>query len=219
MNLRGGHPAGVPLQVRAAGLPLLQVTGEGRLTVIPDTAELLLGVSARTEQATIAYRQTAAVMNQIVASLMEAGLAQNQIQTSRITLQPRYDEERLIGYEGAASVRVTLKDLAEVGNVIDQAVAAGATTIGGIHFTVQNPGPYESRALTLAVQDASSQAATLARSLGLRLGPAWRVEAEPATGPVRPATARIAGLEAMPVLPGTLELARRVRVAYLLQPR
>lgn len=192
--------------------------GEGRLAVVPDTAELSLGVSLRASEAATAYQQAAAVMAQVVQALLDEGLTRDQIQTGQIELLPIYEQQGLVGYEANATVRVRLRDLTRIGRVIDRAVAAGATVVRGITFDVREPGAYESRALQLAVQHAERQAATLARSLGIGLGSAWQVEAEPAPGPVFPALLRAAPLEAMPVLPGTLELVRRVRVGYLITP-
>lgn len=87
----------------------------------------------------------------------------------------------------------------------------------GVSFDLREPAAYEARALALAVQDAQRKAATVARSLGIGPGPVWQVAVEPAPGPIVPVMVRAAALEGMPVLPGTLDLTRRVSVAYLVQ--
>lgn len=193
--------------------PLVQVTGEGWVEVPPDTVEIALGFSVRADEAAAAYRQTATVLNQVVRVLMEAGIPQEQMQTEQVSLRPVYEQEQLVGYEGTAILRVTLRDLSIAGETIDRAVAAGANTVLSVSFQVRDPGPHEAAALTRAVQDAQRKAAVLARSLGVGLGPVWRAEAEPAPGPIF-ALARPAALEPIPVMPGTITITRRVRVEY-----
>lgn len=193
--------------------PLVQVTGEGWVEVPPDTVEIALGFSVRADEAAAAYRQTATVLNQVVRVLMEAGIPQEQMQTEQVSLRPVYEQEQLVGYEGTAILRVTLRDLSIAGETIDRAVAAGVNTVLSVSFQVRDPGPHEAAALTRAVQDAQRKAAVLARSLGVGLGPVWRAEAEPAPGPIF-ALARPAALEPIPVMPGTITITRRVRVEY-----
>lgn len=197
--------------------PLVVVTGEGQVEAAADTAVVVLGVSARADQAAAAYRQVAEVLNRIVRALTDLGVPLDQMQTGLITLQPIYDREQLVGYEATATVRVTLRDLSLVGPVIDQAVAAGANRLLGVTFEVREPAAYEARALARAVQDAQQKAMVVARTAGIGLGPVWRAEAEPAPEPVFPLAARVAAVEAIPILPGTLVLTRRVRVEYLVQ--
>jgi len=217
VHFLSGYPGGVPLRPNTEELPLVRVTGDGRLEVAPDTAEISLGFSIRAEQAATAYQQTAAVLNQVVRALLDMGIPQDQMQTDQIALQPVYEKERLVGYEGAATLRVRLRDLSAVGATIDRAVAAGANSVRGVSFEVRDPSAYEASALALAAEDAQRKAAVIARALGIGLGPVWRADAEPAPGPIFPALARAAAVEAIPVLPGTLTLTRRVRVEYVIQ--
>jgi len=221
MSTLAGYPAG--FATPAAGEPpSLQVTGVGEVRVAPDTARVLLGFSARAPQAAAAYEQTAATLNQVVRALVQAGVPTEMMQTQEVALQPIYrppDGERagdLAGYEASATLSVTLLDLGRVGALIDVAVSAGANRVLGVEFTVQNRQPAEAAALAQAVQDAQRQAVVLARSLGLGLGPVWQVESLPGAPP-EPYFARTFA-EAVPVLPGQVAVARRVRVVYRIQP-
>ena len=211
MNLLPGAPLGTPLPTP----PVLVVTGEGTVQAVPDVTVVTLGVTARAPQAASAFQQAASALNQVVNALQAAGVPQNQLQTSQVSLQPVIENGRVIAYEATATVRVTLRDPAAVGGVIDRAVAAGANNVAGVSFELSNPGAAETAALALAVQNAQRQAAALAVSLGIALGPVLRVEAEPAPGPIVPLFARAAGAEQLPILPGTLPVTRRVRVEYM----
>lgn len=197
--------------------PLLTVTGEGSVQVTPDTVVLTLGVTARAPQAAAAFQQVAAALNKVVRALLAAGVPQDQIQTSQVSLQPAFENGRQMGFEATATVRVTLRDTAALGGLIDRAVAAGANNVAGVSFEVRDPAAAEAAALAAAVQNARAQAVVLARSLGVALGPVFRVEAEPAQGPPVPLFARaVAAGEQLPVLPGTQTITRRVRVEFLI---
>jgi len=185
--------------------------------MVPDTAVVSLGTAVRADSAGAAYQQTATVLNQVVRALLALSIPQDQIQTAQVGLDPVYERERLVGYPGSATLRVTLTDLGAVGATIDSAVAAGANVVQGVSFSVRDTHRPGDAAMTLAVQDAQRQALLLSRALGVRLGLLWRVDAEPTPGPIFPTFARAAAFEAIPVLPGTLQVTRRVRVEYLIQ--
>ncbi|HYG59169.1 MAG TPA: SIMPL domain-containing protein [Symbiobacteriaceae bacterium] len=217
MNLMSGLPAGAPVTLNVESLPQLRVTGEGQADAVPDTAVVVLGFSTRAPQAATAFQQTAAVLNRVVAALMEAGIPREQLQTEQISLNPVYERERLVGYEAISTLQVTLRDLSAAGPTIDRAVAAGANNVREVRFELRDPATAEATALALAVQDAQRDAAVLARSLGLRLGPVVRVETEPTPVPVPRLAFQAAAAEAIPVLPGTIRIARTVRVDYAIQ--
>jgi uncharacterized protein YggE len=196
--------------------PVLVVTGEGTVQVVPDVTVVTLGVTARDAQAASAFRAAAVALNQIVRALIASGIPQDQIQTSQISLQQVFQNDRPVGFEATATLRVTVRDRAAIGDVIDRAVAAGANNITGVSFELADPAAAEAMALARAVQNAQGQAAVLARSLGIVLGPVVRVEAEPAPGPITPLFARAAAAESIPVLPGTITVTRRVRAEFLI---
>jgi hypothetical protein len=191
------------------------VVGEGTVEAVPDVAVVSLGVTARAAQAAPAFQQVATNLNQVVRALLAAGIPQQQIQTSQVSLQPVVEDNRQVGFDATATVRATFRDISAVGGIISRAVAAGANNVNGVSFELRDPGTADAAALSLAVQNAQRQAAVLARSLGVTLGPVLRVEAEPATGPVVPVFARAAA-EQIPILPGTQRVTRRVRVEYML---
>ncbi|MDF2628296.1 MAG: hypothetical protein K0R39_2127 [Symbiobacteriaceae bacterium] len=214
MNFLAGT---MPLGAAGGQPPVLTVTGEGSVQVAPDTAVVSLGVTARNQQAAAAFQQVANTLNQVVRALLAAGIPREQIQTSQVSISPAFEDGRQMGFEATATVQVTLRDTSTVAGVIDRAVAAGANNVSGITFEVRDPAAAEAAALAAAVQNAQRQAVVLARSLGIALGPVFRVEAEPAPGPVQPLFARAAvAAEQLPVLPGTLTITRRVRVEFLL---
>jgi uncharacterized protein len=215
VNALSPFQSGFPLGAAAQQPSVLVVTGEGQTEVAPDTAVVSLGVTSRAAQAAAAFQQTAALLNQVVRALLAGGIPREQLQTTQVSLQPVFENSRQVGFDATATVRVTLRDLSAVGATIDRAVAAGANSVAGVSFEVRDTAAAQALALSLAVQDAQRQAAVLARSLGIVLGPVLRVEAEPSPGPITPLFARAGAAEGVPVLPGTVMVTRRVRVEYL----
>lgn len=215
MHLLGGIPGAA---LRTSGEPpLLQVTGEGRAQAAPDKVEISLGFTARAPQAAEAFNQVSQAINRVVAALLQAGVQREQLQTEQISLTPVFDEQqRLTGYEATSILRVTLRNVSAAGTIIDRAVSAGANRVQEIRFDLTDPAPLAAAALERAVQDANRQAAVLARSLGVRLGPVFRVVAEPAGGPIVPVFARAAAAEVIPVLPGNITITRTIRVDYVI---
>lgn len=215
MNLLSPLAGRLPLAAGVQAPGVLAVTGEGRVDVAPDTVVITLGATARAPQATVAFQQVTATLNQVVRALQSAGVPREQIQTSQVSLQPTFENGRQTGFEATATVRVTLRDLSAAGRVIDIAVAAGANNVSGVSFELRDQAAYEAAALQAAVQDAQRQATVLARALGVALGPVVRAEAEPTQGPILPTFARAGAAEAISILPGTLTVTRRVRAEYL----
>lgn len=215
MNLLSPLAGRLPLAAGVQAPGVLAVTGEGRVDVAPDTVVITLGATARAPQATVAFQQVTATLNQVVRALQSAGVPREQIQTSQVSLQPTFENGRQTGFEATATVRVTLRDLSAAGRVIDIAVAAGANNVSGVSFELRDQAAYEAAALQAAVQDAQRQATVLARALGVALGPVVRAEAEPTSGPILPTFARAGAAEAISILPGTLTVTRRVRAEYL----
>lgn len=205
----------------------ITVTGIGRIVVSPDIADLRLGVSA-TEPTVKAARAAAAErMTRVLAALRKLGLADRDIQTTILSLQPNYaysntKPPRLTGYTLSNGIVVTIRDLDTVGDAIDDALAAGATTLDGVTFRVDDPAKAEEQARSQAMAQARAKAETLATGAGVTIvGVASISEvAAPAPYPISFGADRAAALAeaaATPVQPGTNEVVVTVSVAYRIQ--
>lgn len=219
-------PAGVP-EGGSGGVvepPSIAVTGEGRVSLIPDTAEVVLGVERQAPAAGDALAAAAEAMAGLLEALEAAGIPREDISSSGFSLYPQYDydrgtssgEPRLVGFRVTNSVRALVAAPDRVGAVVDAAVAAGASRVQGVRFFVRDGEAAHHQALELAVQNARQRAEVLARAAGVRLGRPIRVTEEAASGPV--GQVRLAAspeaAAATQVPPGTLELVLRVRVQY-----
>jgi uncharacterized protein YggE len=153
--------------------PTITVTGTGRVLIAPDVADMSFGVWVRRDRATAASQDAADQMAKVVAALKAAGIADKDIQTANVSLQPVYDYSRnvpeLTGYQADNVVSVTLRDLTKVGSTIDAAVNAGANNVSGISFRLEDPAQAEAQARNQAMADAKSKADALAAAGGVTI--------------------------------------------------
>lgn len=150
------------------------MSGYAEQKVVPDTATLRIGVVIQSATAKEAADENAALMSAVIAELKAMGLQDREIQTSYVSVYPvyNYDKEQIItGYSASNSVQITTTKLNNLSEIIDRSTAAGANEIGSISFSVSNDMQKQLREdlMSEAVADASSKAATLAKSLGVEV--------------------------------------------------
>src|SRR5439155_22552531 len=120
---------------------LVTVTGEATVAVAPDAAVIRLGVSSQDKTAREASEANAKQMTAVLAAIKDSGIADRDIQTSRLSLQPQYDANksgnaRLTGFQASNQVTVRIRDIDRLPAVVDRAIAAGANEMSGIEFVV-----------------------------------------------------------------------------------
>ena len=154
----------------------ISVSGTASISLAPDTATIVLGVEALHETVAQARADAAAAMTSIVEVLTAAGVADEDIQTQHLSIQPQYDysseTRELIGFTVVNIVNVTIRDIDSIGAVIDQTVDAGGdlTRVQSIYFSVDDTSSYEDQLIEEAVQDATAKAQRLADLTGVTLG-------------------------------------------------
>lgn len=152
----------------------ITVTGTGRVSIEPDVADLRLGVSAARPTVSAARAEAASLMTAIIKAVASGGVDRRDIRTSLVSVQPRYDYRDgtppvVVGYEFTNVVEATIRDLTRVGEVIDGALGAGATSLDGLSFRVDDPRPTERRARLGAMTNARARADVLAEAAGLSI--------------------------------------------------
>jgi len=201
--------------------PGVVVIGEGVVSVTPDYAQIESGVTTRAKTAKDAVDANSKLMAAVTSVLRESGIAESDVQTSRFAVQPVYApaepraEPKLVGYSVANRVRVNLRQIDKVGEVLDRLVNAGVTDVGGIEFLVSDPSKVLDRAREAAVADARRKAEAYAQAAGLRLGPIIWIREEGASAapiPMRAQGATAAG--PVPIATGEDALRARVMVGF-----
>jgi hypothetical protein len=207
----------------------ISVNGVGRVKAEPDVADISLGVTKQGEDATSASQEAATTMDAVIQALLAAGVAEEDIQTSSISLNPIYDWDNnpptIEGWEASNLVNVTVRDITAVGDVVDAATAAGATNVNGITFRVDDPTAAEADARSAAVADARAKADQLAADAGVTIVGVISISESGAQPPMplyyqsdtMAMGAASAEMAKTPVLPGQVELSITVFVQYEIQ--
>ena len=207
--------------------PAIDVSGSGTASAAPDVAVLTLGVEAEADSVGEARAQAAEAMDAMLAALKDGGVADEDIQTTRFSVQPRFDfiEQRQVlrGFAVDNIVSVKIRSIDDTGELIDAALAAGGTLarIESVRFTIDDPSSLEDEARQEAMAEARRKAETLAQAAGVNLG---RPRSISETGGQLPDQFRgfdeafaDAELAATPIELGELEVRVSVQVVYELE--
>lgn len=152
----------------------LNLAAFGETKVVPDLATITLGVQTDGPTAAQALSANAAQMTRVVAALKKAGIAERDIQTSNLSVNPQYVYEqnqppKLNGYQASNQVTIQVRDLTKLGQTVDATVGAGATNVGGVSFGLQNPQAAEDAARQDAVKALQAKADLYAKATGYRI--------------------------------------------------
>jgi uncharacterized protein YggE len=205
--------------------PVVVTTGEAIVKRAPDRAWVTVAAESRAKTPQAAQKQNAAVMSAVLEKLRGAGIASEAVRTTAVDLQPEFDyrdgKQTLREYVARNSVEVRVDELPKLGEIIDMAIASGATRIGGVRFDLRDRDAAEREALKLAVADARQRATAAAEGAGMQVDRVVRIEEHRASaGPPRPVMAmRAESLQAepTPVAPGELEIRAAVTLTVALK--
>lgn len=198
----------------------LTVNVHGFALAEPDTATLVLGVVTEDVSATGALARNAERMNGLVATLRAARVAERDIQTSRISVGPRYERDhRISGYHASNSVSVRVRNLDQIGRLIDAAAAAGGNTVERITFAHADPTPHLDSARRNAASEARRRADLYAQAFGMRVVRVISVVEQGHYGSdeIVVTASRVSGSEPTPIAPG--EIVSRVSMAVVFELR
>ena len=211
-------PAPVSAQAAERVEKLVTVTGEGTVAAAPDSAVIRLGVSSQGKTARAASDANAREMTVVLAAIKESGVADRDIQTTTLSLQPQYDPNktgaaRLIGFQANNQFTVKIRDVARLPSVLDRAIAGGANEMSGVEFIVSEQGKLLDKARIEAIADARRKAELYAAAAGMKVGRVMAISEEGSAPPQRAFQALRAGA-ATPLAPGEQTLRAVVTVSY-----
>ncbi|MFV8781745.1 SIMPL domain-containing protein [Microbulbifer sp. SA54] len=153
---------------------LISISSQGEASRAPDIADLSAGVITEAEDSGAAMQANAEQMENLMKAIKKAGIEDKDVQTSGISLSPRYDyqpnrERQLLGYQARNTVNITVRKLESLSKVIDALAAAGANQIHGPSFSIGEPEPLLSEAREQALALARARAESYADSLGTKV--------------------------------------------------
>lgn len=220
------------LPALAANEPaLISVTGTGEVSAAPDTAFINSGVTTQGATAREALDANTKAMNDLMATLMEAGIEARDVQTSGFSVSPNYvysdarDENgytlppKIDGYQVYNTVNVRIRDLSTLGAVLDKQVTVGANTINGISFSVADPSKLYDEARKAAFADAKEKAELYAEAAGETLGLLKAINEGQSYAQPQPYMMRadMAASSPVPVATGELSFQINVQVTWAVE--
>lgn len=203
----------------------LDISATGEVSRVPDLAQISAGVVTKAVNASDALAQNAARIDRVRAALRRAGIADRDVQTSSVNLNPDYvyadgQPPRLTGYQASNQLSIRFRDIRSSGKIIDALVAEGANQISGPSLSVDKPETALDEARTKALAAGRQRAELYARSLGMRVVRLVAVSEGGASfpGPVVPmAMMRAERAADTTIVPGEQQLSVTLQMSFELQ--
>ena len=204
----------------------IYVSGEGRVTIEPDTASVVAGIDVLRPTLADAHTEATTQMEAIVAAILAAGIEERDVKTVNysVNIIRDYDEQgnpaEIQGFQVSNQVAVTIRDIDALGGILDSVVGAGANNIYGVSFYVDDPSAAASQARRQAVEDARTKAGELADAAGTTLGRITNISESYGPPPVpvmyegRAADMAQGSGGAVPIQVGTTEVIVTVQVTF-----
>ena len=204
----------------------VMVAGHGSVEAAPDTGHVSTGVVTEAATAREALTANNAAMRKVIDGLKAAGVAAKDIQTQQFQIQPRYksykdrSSQQIEAYIVRNRVEIKVRDLARLGDILDQAVTLGANEGSGISFSVSDAEKRKDEARKKAIENATHRARLLAEAAGARLGSVLTITEEVINPPQpRPMAVTRSSMSAdsVPIESGSETLNVRVEVSFALE--
>lgn len=228
-------PSALPLTPALAQEPAkmtertVSVSATGSASAEPDRAAISTGVMTEAATAREAMSANTTAMKRLIDGLKSAGIDPKDIRTTQIQVNPRYSQPSsqpkgdrqpvITGYTAINQVRIIVRDLKRLGEILDQSITLGANQMGGVAFEVSEAETMRDEARKNAMVNARRRAELYATAAGASIGQVLSIS-ESIHGP-QPrqvfAGGRAAMAEAVPVEPGTIDLTAQVHVTYALK--
>jgi uncharacterized protein YggE len=167
--------AAAPAASAGGNVATVSVTANGQVYIVPDLAYINIGVQSEADEVAAALALNTEQAQAIRTTLTGLGVEDSDIQTTAFNVYPyqNYDpmgQPSETVYAVQNTVNVTVRDLTNLGDLLDAVVRSGANTINSISFDASEKSAAYTEARKLAVENANVQAAELAEAAGVTLG-------------------------------------------------
>lgn len=198
----------------------LTVSGSASVSVEPDYAQVIIGAMTASETVDQSAEQNAAVTAAIKEALKTLGIAEEDVSTSSFNVNPSYDygnytgAPTVTGYQVEHMLKVTVRDLSQLGAVLDAAMKAGANQTYGVNFMSTKQADASDKALQNAIADGLRKAQIAAQAAGKELGSLIAIEEDYGYTPYYGATEKLAmdSAAGTSITAGMLEITASVKV-------
>ncbi len=202
----------------------IAVQGLGVVSARPDMAIIQAGVTGQSATAKAALDQHNVAMAKLLAELKAFGLAPRDVQTRQVNLRAIYPNRRReeavpvpSAFRATGNVRIRLREVARLGDLLDRMTAAGVNNLSGLHFTIADPAPLQDQARKLAIRDARRRAQLYAHEAGVKLGDVLRIREGAAAAPMPEFRAMTARSVQSPIAAGENDIRIGVTVLFALE--
>lgn len=210
------------IQVNDAGSRHITVTGNEKVKVVPDVADIEFGVTTQADDAAKCQTDNSGEVDRVLEHLKSLGIEEKSIQTNNYQLSPRYDwsadTQTIIGYEMTTNITVTGLPLDQTGKLMSDSVNAGINYISAVSYRCSSYDASYQEALTLAIQSATTKAQAMAAAGSKNLGAVIAMEESRPNQAVRYSNyAKGAATEQaadMAVMPGEVDVEAEVMVTF-----
>jgi len=200
----------------------ISVTGNGSATSPPDMATINTGVVTQGKNAADAMKANNEIMAKLMAALKAQKIPAKDIQTSDFSVSPQYSrddrgrtQQEIVGYRVSNQVRVVIRNLPELGTVLDTLVSTGSNRVSGISFGITDSDGILNEARNNAIANARSKAKLYAQALGIKVGKVVSVSESSVIAPRPQFFARAAMADsAVPIASGEQELTATIDVVF-----
>ena len=219
-------PVASGIAAEIANKRTVSVTGLGVVKARPDTASISIGVISEGDTARTALDKNTAAMSRVNVELKGQKIKPEDIQTTSFSVRPKFQYFKdgkppaITGYRVVNSVRITVRDLKNLGTVLDQAVSLGSNQINGIQFFIAESAALENQARVKAVKNARGKANLYATSAKAKLGKVLTISEQFISRPPQPKF-RMARSKSparsVPIAPGEQKIQAQLNVVWELK--
>jgi len=214
-----------------------QVSGEGKVTAIPDVAQFTFSTITEGGMNLGDLEKTnTEKTNQTIEFVKSKSVDSKDIKTQNYDISPRYQyyscdhpesgvtpcpPPKIVGYTITQTVLVKIRDFKQIGDVLAGVVGKGANSVSGLSFVIDEPDKFQSEARAEAISKAKEKAKSVAEAGGFRLGRLLSItEGYAPTAPRYynlESAASLGGAETLPsptIEPGSQEITVDVNLTY-----
>lgn len=198
----------------------ITVTGTGQVAAAPDMATITLGVTNEAVEAADAMAATSKAVSAILERLEGKGIAERDMQTQQFSIHPVWSNRRsdsngtpkITGFQASNTVMVRIRDLDDLGDILDAVIADGANNFNSLQFSVQNTDPLLAKAQQAAVADAMARAKLLTSAANVSLGPVLSISEQ--GGGLRPMPMAAMRESSAPIATGEVTIGASVTMVF-----
>jgi uncharacterized protein YggE len=167
--------------------PLITVSGQAEVRVPPDEVVFTLGVQFTDKDIVAAKQRTDDAVKQVLSIARSNNIKAEDVQTSHISVQPKYNTDDLeyeqrravkrefLGYQAAKTIAVILRDISRFDALLADVLKAGVTNLSNLEFRDSKIRQHRDQARVMAIKAAQEKAQLLAREIGQSIGPAYSI--------------------------------------------